>query len=52
MPMKTCCSSSARAEGLGLDEDEGSEDRDQLTCGRREVHTTYLQNPHGCKHKI
>ena len=30
MPMKTCCSSSARAEGLGFDED-GSEDSDQLT---------------------
>ena len=30
MRMKTCCSSSARAEGLGFDED-GSEDSNQLT---------------------
>ena len=42
MPMKTCCSSSARAEGLAFEVD-GSEDNDQLTCGRREVQTTYLQ---------
>ena len=41
MPMKTCCSSSARADGLGFEVD-GSEDSDQLTCGRREVQTTYL----------
>lgn len=41
MPMKTCWSSSARADGLGFEVD-GSEDSDQLTWGRREVQTTYL----------
>lgn len=43
MPMKTCCNSSARAEGFAADEEDGSEEGDQLTCGRRDVHTTYLE---------
>ena len=41
VPLKTCCSSSAQAECLGLDED-GSEYSGRLTRGCQEVQAAYL----------